>query len=239
MAVNWNMGVMPNVGGNALAMFERGREMKREDDTRNALAAYATNPNEQTLAPVMSYEPRLGIQLQGQRQQQAAQQQQQALKAQEARDEYIANSAYHIVTLPEAQRGPAWDSYIAQGAERFPELAQYRGQYSPERLNSIVAKAGQMPQFQKFQQPDYVPVGEGGLSGFQYGVPIMAGQQAQNFGTPGAPPATPPPVAANIIPDRPANMTDDQLWTQAHDAVRNGANADDVFRQLQAWGVNP
>lgn len=77
MAVNWNMGVMPNFGTNALAMFERGREMKREDDTRNALSAYAQNPNDQTLAPVMAADPRLGLQLRGQQQSQEANQRRQ------------------------------------------------------------------------------------------------------------------------------------------------------------------
>lgn len=38
---------------------------------------------------------------------------------------------------------------------------------------------------------------------------------------------------------RPANMTDDQLLKMAHESVRNGANVEQVFRRLQAWGVNP
>lgn len=51
--------------------------------------------------------------------------------------------------------------------------------------------------------------------------------------------ASAPPVQPQIIPTRPPNMTDDQLMTQAHEAVRKGVNVEQVFRQLQAWGVNP
>lgn len=38
---------------------------------------------------------------------------------------------------------------------------------------------------------------------------------------------------------RPAGMSDSQLINAAHDAVRQGANVETVFRRLQAWGVNP
>lgn len=77
MAINWGMAGGQDTGTNALAMFERGREMKREDTTRNALSAYAQNPNDQTLAPVLAADPRLGIQLRGQQQTQQANQRKQ------------------------------------------------------------------------------------------------------------------------------------------------------------------
>lgn len=38
---------------------------------------------------------------------------------------------------------------------------------------------------------------------------------------------------------KPSGLTDDQIWSQAHEAVRNGANADEVFRRLQSWGMQP
>lgn len=97
--------------------------------------------------------------------------------------DFIANAAYQIVQLPPEQRAQAWDAYVQQGVQLgFDGLAQYAGQYSDQALNSIVAKAGEMKEFQTFQQPKYVPVGEGGLSGFQFGQPIMQGGQPQNFG---------------------------------------------------------
>lgn len=107
---------------------------------------------------------------------------------------YIASAAYQIAPLPsEAEKAAAWDSYIDRGVAMFPGLAQYKGKYSPESLNAILAQAGEMQQFQTYQQPKYTPVGEGGLAGFQFGVPIQQGGQAQNFG-PSA--SAPPPQQA-------------------------------------------
>lgn len=91
---------------------------------------------------------------------------------------YITNAAFQIKTLPVDQQAAAWDSYIDRGIAQFPGLAKYKGQYSEENLNSIVAQAGKMQELQTFMQPKYVPVGEGGLQGFQFGVPI-GGNAAQ------------------------------------------------------------
>jgi hypothetical protein len=61
------------------------------------------------------------------------------------------------------------------------------------------------------------------------------------YGSPGGQPTAPNPTAPAILPrsSRPPGMTDDQLITQANAAVRAGKNVEQVFRQLQAWGVNP
>lgn len=88
---------------------------------------------------------------------------------------YISNAAFQIATLPENQRAAAWDQYVEQGAAQFPGLMQYKGKYSPEALNSIVSQAGEMKEFQTFQQPKYIPYGEGGMQGFQFGQPIAGG----------------------------------------------------------------
>lgn len=77
--INWGL-----LGGNnALQMFGVGaqlggqiRERREEGERKNALAAYATNPNDpKALSGVIAADPRLGIQLQGQQAQRAAQQQ--------------------------------------------------------------------------------------------------------------------------------------------------------------------
>ena len=61
------------------------------------------------------------------------------------------------------------------------------------------------------------------------------------YGSPGGQPTAPNPTAPTILPrsSRPPGMTDDQLITQANAAVRAGKNVEQVFRQLQEWGVNP
>jgi hypothetical protein len=103
--------------------------------------------------------------------------------------DFIAQAAYQIVQLPEEQRPQAWDAYIQQGVQLgFDGLAQFQGRYDPQTLNGVVAKAGEMKQFQEFQQPKYTPIGEAGLAGFQFGQPIQQGGQPQNFGSVPAPP---------------------------------------------------
>jgi len=81
MAVNW--GLAGN-GNNALQMFQFGaslgqdiRQRQQAEREDNALRAYATNPDEEALQGVIAADPRLGIQLQGQRAQQAAAQREQ------------------------------------------------------------------------------------------------------------------------------------------------------------------
>lgn len=117
--------------------------------------------------------------------------------------EFIANAAFHIIQLPPEQRPAAWDSYVQQGvAMGYDGLSQYLGKYSEEALNGAVAKARQMPQFQRFQQPDYMPVGEGGLAGFQFGQPIEQGGAPQNFAPPSQnlPRISSPAEAMNLPP---------------------------------------
>ena len=71
---------------------------------------------------------------------------------------------------------------------------------------------------------------------------IIAGQDGAFFEQPRiglGRTAGPAPQAPQAPPPRPQGMTDDQIWAQAHEAVRNGANVEEVFRRLQAWGLNP
>lgn len=65
MPVNWNMGLAPDVGGNALAAFEHGREVRQQRDGQQALSAYAVNPNEQSLNALAPHNPGFVIQERG------------------------------------------------------------------------------------------------------------------------------------------------------------------------------
>jgi hypothetical protein len=47
-----------------------------------------------------------------------------------------------------------------------------------------------------------------------------------------------PQPQARILQQRPSGLTDDELFARAREAVEGGANVDEVFRQLRAWGVN-
>lgn len=77
MAIDWRLAQMPNIAGNALAAFRQGREDRRVSDAQNALAAYATNPNEQTLSGAAQYAPEFVIRERGRMQDQQAQQRKQ------------------------------------------------------------------------------------------------------------------------------------------------------------------
>jgi len=77
MPVNWNMGLMPDVGGNALAAFDKGRAERKVMDGQNAMTAYAQNPNDATLNGLAGFEPKFVIE-QKQAQQAQAQKQQES-----------------------------------------------------------------------------------------------------------------------------------------------------------------
>lgn len=209
---------MPDIGGNALAAFEQGREQKIKERGQNALATilgggeqtqgmpttpggiggYAggtfdpatgkqVTPTQQPDPMAAAWndlyraDPRMALQLRQDQQQQQKAQQEAADKAREGAAKYVANAAFQIITLPEAQRAQAWDAYIDQASGQFPELAQYKGQYTPQALQALVAEAGKSQEFAQFQRPTYVPIGEQGLAGFQFGQPIQQGGQPQNF----------------------------------------------------------
>lgn len=60
--INWGMAAPVNVGGALMAGVEQGRAMRKEADTQNALAAYATNPTLQSANALIAVDPRLGMQ---------------------------------------------------------------------------------------------------------------------------------------------------------------------------------
>jgi hypothetical protein len=46
-----------------------------------------------------------------------------------------------------------------------------------------------------------------------------------------------PQPAPRILQQRPAGLSDDELFAKAREAVEGGANVNDVFQQLRTWGV--
>lgn len=61
MAVDWRLGLAPDVTGNAFNAFMQGQQAREQDMSRSALAAYATNPNADTLKGVAQTNPQLAI----------------------------------------------------------------------------------------------------------------------------------------------------------------------------------
>lgn len=115
-------------------------------------------------------------------------------QALEKRVDYIGQAALRVSQLPAEQRAAAWDSYIAQGAQTFPDLAQYQGKYSPDALNAALAQAGQVKTFLELEKPDYRVIPEGGAL-VDVGNPRAVSAYS---GAPQQPPQTAPQVPANV-----------------------------------------
>lgn len=256
--IQWGLAVPPNIGETFLNGFNRGQAMAKEKRTNNALAQFATNPDDpQAVNALIAVDPRLGLQAKQQQQLQAIAQREQADKLRKRQliplaakgdpnaqlellgidyetanklDErakkqaldgakYVADAAFDIVQRPPEQRAAAWDAYIDQGAAQFPNLLQFKGKYTPEALQGLVAQAGQMKEWQTFQQPHYTPVGEGGLAGFQYGKPIEKGGQPQNFGPAAGGQGG---VTSKVVGGKTYYQTPDGKW---HDDMPGGAGS--------------
>jgi hypothetical protein len=73
----------------------------------------------------------------------------------------IGQAALRISQLPEPDRPAAWDASVDQLSARFPDLAQYKGQYSPEALNSALDQAKLVNDFIRTTSPQEFNVGPG------------------------------------------------------------------------------
>ncbi len=113
------------------------------------------------------------------------------------RVEVIGNAALDVASRPEAERPAAWDAYIDQLSQQYPELAPLKGQYSPERLNAAIAQAGQTQTHLNSLRPDYMAIPPGGtlvdthnpaaVSQFQGGdVPIVSSPEEARKLPPGS-----------------------------------------------------
>lgn len=74
----------------------------------------------------------------------------------------IGQAALRISQLPEPDRPAAWDAAVDQLSARFPDVAQYKGQYSPETLNSALDQAKLVEEFIGLSRPSYQAIPEGG-----------------------------------------------------------------------------
>lgn len=200
--VNWGLGVMPDVGQNALAAFERGRQQRQQQDARNAMAAFATNPDdEKALTALAPHNPEFVIQ-----------QRQQRMKAKQEADEknligaaltgdpvarnrlaYVNSEMY--LKLDEGGRKQMDAMYDRVGQAAFSILQMPEGQQGPalqqfmqqmqidpsklgftgnatQDLKMALAYAGKLDEWEKFARPTYEAIGEAGLAGFQFGKPI-------------------------------------------------------------------
>lgn len=74
-------------------------------------------------------------------------------------------AALQIATLPNDRRAAAWDAAIDSLDERYPGLAQFKGQYSETNLNSVLAQSGLTDKYIDLTRPHYQAIAPGGTLG--------------------------------------------------------------------------
>lgn len=212
MALNWNLLNAPNPGDAFNEAFNQARQS-------NAIRALMGDPsNTNALADLTSINPQAGFAFQRMAadraaQEQAAQERQltaAALRGNDgARDQLAGLNPELWMKLDKRQQdevservkaiGEAaliadtpqkWDTLIERLSVRWPDLAQYRGKFSPEARQAAIAEAGKASEFLDQMKTDWRVVPQGGyLQGFdQMGRPIGPVQDSPaSQGAPSAP----------------------------------------------------
>lgn len=195
MAVQWGLAQGPNAfERNFQQGFQLGeyqRQRREETEQRNALAAYAANPNEQSLNALAQFAPEVAIQERRRMQQAAQEQQVQQLRAAAAGGDRnamqqlaaIDPTTYSTLSTQRRQYEQGMVEAASNLAQRVLTLppeqraAVYQQQiailgqrypelagqeYSDELMQSTIAEAGQWQEFNRSQQPDYMAIPEGG-----------------------------------------------------------------------------
>lgn len=107
----------------------------------------------------------------------------------------IGNAAFRIATLPPEAQAGAWDQAIDQLSQSYPDLAAYKGQYSPEKLNAVLDQTGMTQKVYEARQPKMQMVTK--EDGSVYMMPIAPApfEGAPSAAAPSAPaaPAAPEP----------------------------------------------
>lgn len=260
--INWGLLQVPDIGQS----FKAGYDGQRQ---KNALMAYAQDPsNDQALNSLAEFQPAFVIQQKQLQAKTALDQAEEKRKAAHEQMPVISRLLGHAqdeasyqqalaaarqfgidVTGAPANYNPQWvgqmkmiaDAYNKDGGQSlstFGKIAQDEG-YQPG-TPQYAARVTQLVQADAIKTISYTQ--GGGVAGYN----AITGQTSSIVqpNTGGVPAGTPvnrptPKQAAAPIPPKPVGLTDEQIFQQAHEAVRNGANADDVFRRLQAWGMNP
>jgi len=119
-------------------------------------------------------------------------------KAVDATMDAIAQQAFTILQQPPEQQGPMLQQALGALQAQGLDTSQFALTGDPAGdLRAALAMTGKLEAWEKFAQPNYTPIGEAGLAGFQFGVPIQQGGQPQNFGVQGGQPQSAPQQQAN------------------------------------------
>lgn len=115
----------------------------------------------------------------------------------------IGQAAYRISLLPPEQRPMAWDSAVEGLSQRYPDMAQYKGQYSEQSLNAVLDQTGMSKGVMEARQPKYTSVPQGGYLEdvnpySRGGAPIATGLSSAMPAT-----AAPAPAAVDFLRQNP------------------------------------
>lgn len=192
MDVNWNLlnraeGNFQNALATGLQMGAQYKANRQDEERRNALTAYATNPNAPgSFEGLAKVDPGMAIQARGQQQQVQRQAHEIDIKRRAAAgdptamaelagidinawnalgDDQRAAAKQRMETIGQAalmaNSPEAWDATIERLVQSgMPEAAQYRGRF--ELRETALQQAGLAKQFMDMQQPNYQVVPEGG-----------------------------------------------------------------------------
>tara|TARA_R110000868_G_scaffold80691_2_gene229060 strand:+ start:171 stop:1676 length:1506 start_codon:yes stop_codon:yes gene_type:complete len=132
MSINWEMGLMPNIGGNALAAFHQGRQMVTQERQQAEDRQMRMQDREMQALKQLSAEQR----------EQAKQ-----------RMGMLGDAAQWADT-PEK-----WDQAIDYLAQQGLDVAQYKGKFSPETRMAAISSAGELKSYLDRQAPTTVGPG--------------------------------------------------------------------------------
>lgn len=94
----------------------------------------------------------------------------------------IAQQAFSILQQPPEQHAALVQQALQGLAAQGIDTSQFQQTgNATQDLKLALAMAGQLDEWERFSQPSYQAIGEGGLAGFQYGQPIQQNGQVRNF----------------------------------------------------------
>lgn len=129
--INWNALNVPDIGGTFMNAFQRGSEMRRQKETRNALGTLVQNPNDPTaMANLAKYDPATALQAKKVFGEDARRQQMMALlpKAQQGDPQALQQlmgidfDTWKTLDANHRQQVKARSDYIGQSALRISQL---------------------------------------------------------------------------------------------------------------------
>lgn len=146
--INWNALAVPDIGGTFMNAFQKGAEMKRQHETRNALSTLVQNPNDQAaFGALAKQDPGAAMQFR-------SQQQADALKLDEVQAGKIKQRVELVGQAAQwADTPEKWDAAIDYLSTQYPDLAQYKGKFTPEARMAAISASGEMKAYLDRQQP--------------------------------------------------------------------------------------